>query len=88
MTDSVTRPMLPIDKIFPDKAQPREYFAADKMLQVRESLAKEGMTTPIDVMDNEDGTYLIIDGERRYRAATELLQSLVGERCPLPSTQR
>lgn len=63
---------LPIEKIFPDKSQPREYFAADKMLQVRESIKAEGMTTPIDVMDNEDGTYLIIDGERRYRVATEL----------------
>lgn len=64
--------MLDISVIMPDKLQPREYFSADKMFQVRESLKAEGMTTPIDVMDNEDGTYLIIDGERRYRAATEL----------------
>lgn len=63
---------LPIEKIIPDKSQPREYFNPQKMLQIRESIKAEGMAQPIDVMDNEDGTYLIIDGERRYRAAMEL----------------
>lgn len=63
---------LPIEKIIPDKAQPREYFNAQKMFQISESIKSEGITQPLDVMDNEDGTYLLIDGERRYRAATEL----------------
>ncbi len=63
---------LPIEKIIPDKNQPREYFNAQKMMQIRESIKVEGIAQPLDVMDNEDGTYLLIDGERRYRAATEL----------------
>ncbi len=63
---------LPIEKIFPDKNQPREYFAADKMFQVRESIRKHGIITPLNVMENGDGTYLLVDGERRYRASMEL----------------
>lgn len=63
---------LPIEKVLPDKSQPREYFNAQKMMQIRESIKAEGIAQPLDVMDNEDGTYLLIDGERRYRAAMEL----------------
>lgn len=63
---------LPIEKILPDKNQPREYFAADKLFQVRESIKNHGIITPLNVMDNGDGTYLLVDGERRYRAAMEL----------------
>lgn len=63
---------LPLDKIFPNPNQPREYFNAEKMFQIRESLRREGIISPLVVMDNEDGTYLIVDGERRYRAAKEL----------------
>ncbi len=63
---------LPIEKIFPNPHQPREYFNAEKMFQIRESLRREGIISPLVVMDNEDGTYMIIDGERRYRSAIEL----------------
>lgn len=63
---------LPIEKIVPNPNQPREYFNADKMFQVKESIRREGIISPIVVMDNEDGSYLIVDGERRYRCAVEL----------------
>lgn len=63
---------LPIDVISANPNQPREYFNAEKMFQIRESLRREGIISPLVVMDNEDGTYLIVDGERRYRAAKEL----------------
>lgn len=63
---------LPITVIFPNPNQPREYFNAEKMFQIRESLRREGIISPLVVMDNEDGTYMIVDGERRYRSAVEL----------------
>ncbi len=63
---------LPIDVVVPNPLQPREYFNAEKMRQLRESIKSEGIMSPIIVMDNEDGSYTIIAGERRYRAAKEL----------------
>lgn len=63
---------LPIDVVVANPLQPREYFNAEKMRQLRESIKSEGIMSPIIVMDNEDGSYMIIAGERRYRAAKEL----------------
>lgn len=63
---------LSLDVVVPNPLQPREYFNAEKMRQLRESIKSEGIMSPIIVMDNEDGSYMIIAGERRYRAAKEL----------------
>lgn len=63
---------LPIDSVVPNPLQPREYFNAEKMFQLKESVRGEGIMSPIVVMDNEDGSYLIMEGERRYRVAKEL----------------
>ncbi len=67
-----TAQVLPIDVVIPNPDQPREYFNAEKMFQLKESIRSEGIMSPIIVMDNEDGSYMIIAGERRYRAAKEL----------------
>lgn len=63
---------LKIDKIIPDPNQPRRYFDATKMRTLRGSIQKHGIRQPLIVEDLGDGTYLLEDGERRYRAATEL----------------
>lgn len=60
-----------LKKIQPDENQPRKYFAADKMHGLVESIKREGIITPLVVEKVGDG-YLLIDGERRYRAAVEL----------------
>lgn len=60
-----------LKKIQADANQPRKYFAADKMRSLTESIKREGIITPLVVEKVGDG-YLLIDGERRFRAATEL----------------
>lgn len=60
-----------LKKIQPDPDQPRKLFAADKMHQLTESIKREGIITPL-VVEKIGDNYLLIDGERRFRAATAL----------------
>lgn len=67
MTDT-----LKLVDIVPDPEQPRKFFDAAKMAQLIGSIRKEGIISPLVVQDMGAGKYLLIDGERRYRAAKEL----------------
>lgn len=64
--------VLPIKAVVPDANQPRKYFDAAKLSSLRESIKKHGIRNPLVVEDLGTGKYLLTDGERRYRAATEL----------------
>lgn len=57
--------------IIPDKNQPRKYFSVEKMVSLKDSIKKHGIITPL-IVQKEGDKYLIIDGERRFRVATEL----------------
>lgn len=59
---------MPLDKIFANPNQPRKNFDEQAMKELADSIAKHGVIMPIVVNDNEDGTYMIIAGERRFRA--------------------
>ncbi len=61
-----------VKKILPDENQPRKYFAADKMYQLKQSIKKHGIKVPLTIEDMGGGKYLLIDGERRFRSAVEL----------------
>lgn len=62
--------MVDVSSIMPDPDQPRKYFAADKMSQLQFSIKREGILNPLIIYkDKKTGKYLILDGERRYRAA-------------------
>ncbi len=63
---------LEVKNIVPDANQPRKYFAADKMRSLKESIKKHGIKQPVVVEDGGAGKFLLIDGERRFRAAQEL----------------
>lgn len=56
--------MINIDKIKPDKSQPRRTFDKEKLKLLAESILSNGLIIPIDVDEN----YEIINGERRWRA--------------------
>lgn len=71
MADSLAE-MVDVKKILPDENQPRKYFAADLMYTLKQSIKKHGIKVPITVEDMGGGKYLLIDGERRFRAALEL----------------
>lgn len=62
---------LNIKDIIPDKDQPRKYFDRVKMNSLRDSIKKNGVLNPI-VVEKEGDHYLLIDGERRYKACLEL----------------
>lgn len=58
-----------ISDIYPNNAQPRVYFDQDKIISLCESIKKHGVLQPIVVKPDDDGKYMIIAGERRYRAS-------------------
>ena len=60
---------MPLDKIKANPNQPRKNFDEQALKELAESIKKHGVIMPIVVNDNDDGTYMIIAGERRFRAA-------------------
>lgn len=64
---------LDLDKIIPNRYQPRRQFSDDSIKELAETLDKDGLLQPIIVrQDGEEEKYEIIAGERRYRAAKSL----------------
>ena len=57
-----------LDKIFPNPNQPRKNFDEQALSELANSIKEHGVIMPIVVNDNKDGTYMIIAGERRFRA--------------------
>lgn len=59
-----------IDRIHPDPSQPRRTFDPDKLDELAASIAIEGVLQPIVVrFDPDNDRYVIVHGERRWRAA-------------------
>lgn len=57
-----------ISLIIPNPHQPRTHFDEEALAELATSIKELGVISPITLRQNEDGTYLIIAGERRYRA--------------------
>lgn len=53
----------------PNPRQPRAYFDDEKLAELTESVRNEGILSPVIIEDANDGTFFIIAGERRTRAA-------------------
>ncbi len=49
--------------------QPRTHFDEEALDELSASIRELGVISPITLRKNDDGTYLIIAGERRYRAS-------------------
>lgn len=60
---------IPLDEIVANPHQPRRTFDEDALQELTDSIREHGVISPITLKQNEDGTYMIIAGERRYRAA-------------------
>lgn len=64
-----TQPMLvDVDKIVPNKGQPRKIFKEKELMELSESIKENGVIQPILVVEKE-GVFEIVAGERRYRAS-------------------
>ncbi len=59
---------LEIGKLYPNPDQPRKEFDKERLEELAGSLKRHGMVQPIVVRKNGD-RYIIVTGERRYRAA-------------------
>ena len=57
-----------INEIEPNRNQPRKDFDEVALNELADSIAKHGLIQPIVVKPTLDGTYMIIAGERRWRA--------------------
>ena len=60
---------VPLDRIVPNRYQPRQTFDADELTQLAESVKRNGVLQPVLVRRKADGYFELIAGERRYRAA-------------------
>lgn len=60
---------LPLEKIAPNPDQPRKHFEQEALDELAASLKTLGLVQPITVQALPSGTFQIISGERRWRAA-------------------
>ncbi|MFL8712547.1 ParB/RepB/Spo0J family partition protein [Clostridioides sp. GD02377] len=58
-----------IDKIYPNEVQPRKQFDEEKIKVLSDSIKNYGVLQPIVVKMDENDKYMIIAGERRFRAS-------------------
>lgn len=66
-----------MDKISPNKSQPRLIFDDNDLQSLAHSIQELGLLQPIIVRPNGDNHYEIISGERRYRAFQLLEKSYI-----------
>lgn len=62
---------LPLDKLVPSSVQPRRQFDAEALKSLSASIKSQGIIQPLLVRPLPNGTYEIIGGERRWRAARQ-----------------
>ena len=67
--------MLAIDKIRPNPNNPRRSYDENALAELAASIATHGLIQPIRVRAAEQGGYIIVCGERRYRAVQLLGQT-------------
>ncbi len=59
---------IPLSKVEPNPDQPRKEFDETALQELAQSIKENGVIVPITVI-KENGRYVLIAGERRYRAA-------------------
>ncbi len=66
---------LPLHRVIPDSTQPRRHFGDDALNELADSIRAHGVLQPITVkpkigeIGQDDYDYVIVSGERRFRAA-------------------
>lgn len=58
-----------VEKIIPNPNQPRRHFQEEALQELAESIRVHGVVQPLIVRKRDDGSYDLIAGERRLRAA-------------------
>jgi ParB family chromosome partitioning protein len=60
---------LDIERVLPGKQQPRKVFNEESLKELSQSIKEKGVLQPIIVSRTGDGSFSLIAGERRWRAA-------------------
>jgi len=61
---------IPVDRIFPNRFQPRQVFNEDSLNELAQSIKKHGLAQPVIVIkDPSRDAYELVAGERRLRAS-------------------
>jgi ParB family chromosome partitioning protein len=61
--------LCPIERIVPQKGQPRQRFSQETLEELAQSIREQGIVQPLVVRKLGKNTFEIIAGERRWRAA-------------------
>ncbi|HET9659891.1 MAG TPA: ParB/RepB/Spo0J family partition protein [Thermomicrobiales bacterium] len=78
VSDLPTAKEIRLDRIVPDPAQPRRSFDPVRLEELATSITLEGVLQPIVVRyDEADDIYVIVHGERRWRASREAGQKTI-----------
>lgn len=67
-SDSDGAVVISLNEIEPNRGQPRKDFDEASLSELAESIEQHGLIQPIVVKPTTDGRYMIIAGERRWRA--------------------
>ena len=59
---------LSLDRMYPNPNQPRKNFDPAKLRELADSIKEQGLLDPIVAVKRDTG-YMIVAGERRYRAS-------------------
>lgn len=60
---------IPIKDIRPNPFQPRKYFDEEALSELADSIKQDGLIQPIVVKEDDVDGYILIAGERRFRAS-------------------
>ncbi|MDC3114390.1 ParB/RepB/Spo0J family partition protein, partial [Alphaproteobacteria bacterium] len=61
--------LVSIEKIFRDETQPRKEFDKEKIAELAQSIKNNGLIQPLIVTKKNSDSYMLVAGERRWRAA-------------------
>jgi ParB family chromosome partitioning protein len=61
---------LDVERIFPGEQQPRKTFKDDSLKELAASIKEKGILQPVIVSRVGDGSFRLVTGERRWRAAS------------------
>jgi hypothetical protein len=71
-TRPIATTLLSVAQIYPNPDQPRRIFDPKELAELKASIRERGLINPIAVVQRGEHDYLIMAGERRYRAVCEL----------------
>jgi ParB family transcriptional regulator, chromosome partitioning protein len=61
--------LIKFSEIHPDPDQPRQHFDEEALIELSQSIKEHGIIQPLVVTPDAKGGYIIVAGERRYRAS-------------------